>query len=51
MGRIDEGRKHLEIVERHMPNMTLEMLRRTYPFKNREDFDLVLKGLKLVEPS
>jgi TolB-like protein len=50
MGHIDEGRKHLEIVERHMPNMSLEMLRRTYPFKSREDFDLVLEGLKLVEP-
>jgi adenylate cyclase len=30
MGRIDEGRKHLEVVERNMPELTLEMLRVIY---------------------
>ncbi|MDH3760035.1 MAG: tetratricopeptide repeat protein [Gammaproteobacteria bacterium] len=48
MGRIDEGRKHLEIVERYMPNMSLEVLRRTYPFKNPEDQALFFDGLKRV---
>jgi TolB-like protein/class 3 adenylate cyclase/Tfp pilus assembly protein PilF len=49
MGRIDDARKHLEVVQRHMPNMSLEMLQRTYPFKNRENFDLVLQGLNLID--
>ena len=48
MGRIDEGRKYLEIVERFIPNMSVEMLQRTYPFKNRENQELVFDGLKRV---
>jgi len=51
MGRLDEGRKYLEVVQRHIPNLSLEMLQRTYPFKDRENFALVLEGLKLIDAS
>ncbi len=46
LGRLDEGREALQLLRQLQPDFSMSYLRSTYPFKRREQWDLLLRGFE-----